>query len=78
MSRLSLERMRADIAEMLHEDPAGLAGDENLIDYGLDSIRAMALLQRWRAAGAKLEFAEMAERPVLAHWWALIAARLDP
>jgi hypothetical protein len=38
---LTRERMRADIAALLHEDPEEIGGEDNLIDLGLDSMRAM-------------------------------------
>lgn len=69
---LTIESMRADIAAMMHEPPDAIGDDDNLIDIGLDSIRAMALLQRWITAGAHIEFAEFAEKPELGHWWKLI------
>jgi len=69
---ITLESMRADIARVLHEDPQDIADDESLIDFGLDSIRAMALAARWRDAGAQLEFSDMAAHPTLAHWWTLV------
>ena len=50
VSRMSLtvERIRRDVAESLGEDPAEIALDDNLVDWGLDSIRVMTLLERWR------------------------------
>lgn len=69
---LSLEALRADIARLLHEDPSEIGDDDSLIDLGLDSIRAMTLVTRWREAGADLTFAEAAENPTLGHWSALI------
>ncbi|MGE4336564.1 MAG: phosphopantetheine-binding protein [Pigmentiphaga sp.] len=75
-SALSLERLRTDVAAILHEDPSEILDDDNLIDLGLDSIRAMALVTRWREAGADIEFAELAERAELAHWWRLIERSL--
>jgi aryl carrier-like protein len=69
---LTLESMRGDIAGIMNEEPESIGDDDNLIDLGLDSIRAMALLQRWIAAGAHIEFAEFAEKPELGHWWKLI------
>lgn len=74
---ITLETMRADIAGMLHEEPEAIADDDNLIDLGLDSIRAMALVQRWIQAGARVEFSEFAEKPELAAWWELVSSRLD-
>ncbi|MEQ4618182.1 MAG: phosphopantetheine-binding protein [Corticimicrobacter sp.] len=75
MAELTLESMRADLARALHEDPSALADDDNLIDFGLDSVRAMTLITRWRQAGAQLEFAECAARPELGHWWELVRSR---
>lgn len=40
---LTLDTMRQDVARLLHEDPADIADDDNLIELGLDSMRAMAL-----------------------------------
>lgn len=71
---LTLERMRADIAAMLHEDPAEIHDDDNLMDLGLDSMRAMTLASRWREAGAQIEFPDMAENATLEHWWSLVSA----
>uniref|UniRef100_A0AAU2W069 Phosphopantetheine-binding protein n=1 Tax=Streptomyces sp. NBC_00008 TaxID=2903610 RepID=A0AAU2W069_9ACTN len=73
---LSPERVRADVAELLDCDPADIAPEENLVDLGLDSMRIMALVERWRAAGASsLEFPDLAEQPELAHWTALLTGR---
>ncbi|WWT76119.1 hypothetical protein V8H18_11975 [Lautropia mirabilis] len=38
----------------------------------MDSMRAMTLASRWQAAGARLDFSEMALNPTLGHWWTLI------
>lgn len=75
-SPLTPERMRADVAEILGEPPGSLRDDDNLIDLGLDSVRTMALVQRWRAAGARIELAEFIEAPSLRGWWAIVARGL--
>jgi len=66
---MTFDSMRADIARMLHEDPEEVGAQDSLIDLGLDSIRAMALVTRWREQGVDLVFSELAEVPTLAHWW---------
>ena len=66
------ERIRSDVAEMLACDPAEIDADEDLLDRGLDSIRLMTLVERWRAAGATLEFPDLAEQPVLRHWTTVV------
>ncbi|MFD9959442.1 phosphopantetheine-binding protein [Amycolatopsis sp. NPDC058986] len=71
---LTADRVRADIAGLLGCDPAEVSPEENLLDRGLDSVRIMSLIERWRAAGATgLEFPDLAERPELGHWTALLA-----
>lgn len=70
---LTPDRVRADVAELLDCEPAAIAPDQDLIDLGLDSMRIMTLVERWRAGGAStLEFPDLAERPELGHWTALL------
>ncbi|QIB34852.1 phosphopantetheine-binding protein [Ancylobacter pratisalsi] len=69
------EKMRADIAKMLHEDPDEIGDDDSLIDLGLDSMRAMNLVLMWSEGGLELEFSEFAENPTLSGWWQLVDAR---
>lgn len=76
-TELTLERVRTEVAEMLYEDPAELTEDEDLIDWGLDSVRIMTLVEKWRKLGVAITFADLAERPTLADWWAVIEPKLD-
>jgi len=72
---LTLETMRADIARMIHEDPENIGIDDNLMDLGLDSMRAMNLVLAWSEAGVELDFSALAEHPTLAGWWHHAQAR---
>lgn len=47
--------------------------DENLIDYGLDSVRMMALAARWRKVHGDIDFVMLAKNPTIDAWWALIS-----
>ena len=67
--------MRADVASLLHVRPDELLDSDNLFEFGLDSIRLAMLLERWRAAGAEIGFADLAESPTLASFIALVAMR---
>ncbi|MFB8029757.1 phosphopantetheine-binding protein [Streptomyces sp. NPDC056465] len=70
---LTLELIRRDVADALGEDPADIPVDENLLDYGLDSVRIMALLGRWRRDhGVEADFADLAEQPALEAWAPLL------
>lgn len=72
---VTLEKLRADIAAMLEEAPAAIGDDDNLMDFGLDSMRAMNLLLQWEEEGVPLDFGDIAETPTLAGLWALVQAR---
>ncbi len=72
---LTRESLRAQVlarlpAEMQQEQPAE---DDNLLDYGLDSLAVMGLVEEWRQQGLVVELAELARTPTLAHWWELLS-----
>lgn len=74
---LSADRVRADVAGVLGRDPADIGTEDNLLDLGLDSIRVMSLIERWREAGASgLDFPAFAERPELGHWINLVTGEV--
>ena len=61
--------VRADVGRLLGCDGATIDPEEDLLDRGLDSVRLMTLVERWRAAGlGGVEFADLAERPRLSSW----------
>ncbi|MEU8920190.1 phosphopantetheine-binding protein [Kitasatospora sp. NPDC048545] len=70
----TVERIRAEVADLLGEDPADIPLDENLVDWGLDSIRLMTLAERWRAEGAEVAFVRLAEHPAVEAWAELLGA----
>ncbi|RJG25477.1 isochorismatase [Paenibacillus thiaminolyticus] len=75
---LTRQAVRVEVAGLLQEHPSRIADDDNLIHiWGLDSIRIMSLIERWRRGGAEISFAELAERPTLADWWQLISSRMS-
>ncbi|TCP81657.1 aryl carrier-like protein [Rhizobium sp. PP-CC-2G-626] len=64
-----MEQMRRDIATMIYVDPDEIGDDDNLMDLGLDSMRAMNLLLLWQERGNVLPFSELAASPTLISWW---------
>jgi aryl carrier-like protein len=72
---ITLERMRADIAAIIHEEPEAIGLEDNLMDLGLDSMRLLNLILLWQEAGVDLEFGEFAERFTLAGWWEAVQKR---
>lgn len=73
MTPLTLDRVRAEIAELADVPVAEVTDDVNLMDLGLDSLRAMSLAERWMKAGIPVEFSELAEEPTLRHWWSVLS-----
>lgn len=69
---LTLESMRADIARLLGEAPDAFENNDNLLDWGLDSMRVFSLVVEWQQAGVELSFADLAENPTLADWWQIV------
>ncbi|MFQ2050169.1 isochorismatase family protein [Aeromonas veronii] len=72
---LTRESLRAQVlarlpAEMQQEQPTE---DDNLLDYGLDSLAVMGLVEEWRQQGLVVDLAELARTPTLAHWWDLLS-----
>ncbi|MEU4410177.1 amino acid adenylation domain-containing protein [Streptosporangium sp. NPDC023963] len=78
VAALTMESMRADIADQLGIAPSEVGDDADLVGLGLDSLRAMRLAGRWRRAGARIVFAELAEELTLTAWWSLVGSRLSP
>jgi bifunctional isochorismate lyase/aryl carrier protein len=76
---LTRESLRAQVlarlpAEMQQEQPTE---DDNLLDYGLDSLAVMGLVEEWRQQGLVVELAELARTPTLAHWWGILSRQLN-
>ncbi|MFJ4876710.1 phosphopantetheine-binding protein [Streptomyces sp. NPDC088745] len=72
---LTVDLIRADVADVLGEDPEDIPVDENLVDYGLDSMRIMTLVERWRREhGVTASFVDLAEQPAIEAWAPLLGA----
>ncbi|SLM62261.1 MULTISPECIES: isochorismatase [Dickeya] len=67
----SLTRLRAELLPLLDGD-ADPADDENLLDYGLDSVSIMSLVTRWRQQGHDVDFVTLVKKPTLRHWHQLL------
>ncbi|GAC48406.1 phosphopantetheine-binding protein [Gordonia aichiensis] len=66
---LTRERIIADIAGILGVAEHEITDDTNVLDVGLDSVRLMSLIERWRAAGAhQADLVSMAADPVVGSW----------
>lgn len=69
----SKEQLRAVVLPLLDEESDDLLDSENLVDYGLDSVRMMALAARWRQVHSDIDFIALAKNPSIDGWWALLS-----
>lgn len=70
----TLEELRALIAEKLEIDPGEIADDDDLIEWGLNSVTTMGLAAQWRRAGMEIDAKTLVKDVTLTGWWALLAA----
>lgn len=65
---LSAEQIAADTARILDIEVGELDATADLTDYGLDSLRLMTLVDKWRDGGADVDFVSLASAPILDRW----------
>ncbi|WP_424187994.1 alpha/beta fold hydrolase [Actinokineospora sp. G85] len=71
-AELTIEGLRAAVAEVLSIPRDDVADDASLFELGLDSMRMMMLSVRWQALGVEVPFADLAEHPTIADWAKLL------
>ncbi|WP_103508959.1 phosphopantetheine-binding protein [Streptomyces sp. SM13] len=72
---LTLQQFRADLAELLHQEPEEVDLDDNPVGAGLDSLRLVTLTECWQEYGIDVSFIDLAELPTFQHWWQLLDER---
>jgi bifunctional isochorismate lyase/aryl carrier protein len=63
------------VRKLVEEEDADLDPDENLIIYGLDSLRIMQLSSELKGRGINVSFEELGRTPTLSNWWSLVESR---
>ncbi|SFI79196.1 MULTISPECIES: isochorismatase family protein [unclassified Bacillus (in: firmicutes)] len=76
-SRFTLQRVREQVAELLRESPSAIGEDEDLLNRGMDSVRIMNLVEKWRQMGVEVTFADLAERPTISEWFNLLSSQTE-
>ncbi|MGW9120331.1 phosphopantetheine-binding protein [Streptomyces sp. NPDC055663] len=74
---LTAHQFRADLAELLHQEPEEVDLDDNPVGAGLDSLRLVTLVERWQEYGIDVSFIDLAELPSFQHWWRLLDQRQE-
>ncbi|BET95568.1 isochorismatase family protein [Xenorhabdus taiwanensis] len=68
------ERLRTEILPLLDDDCGDIDDHENMLDYGLDSVKIMSLAARWRYENHNVDFISLMKTPTLADWLNLLTA----
>lgn len=72
----SLDELRAVVAALVGAAPGEVADDDDLVlDWALDSVRAMTFVGRLREGGVSVDLMELSDEPTVAAWWALVDGR---
>jgi amino acid adenylation domain-containing protein len=71
-----LEVLREEIAELLDADPSAIGADDDLMYWGLDSVRVMSLLNHWQLRGSTVSFVQLMAQPRLSAWVQLLGTQL--
>ncbi|MER6503140.1 phosphopantetheine-binding protein [Streptomyces sp. NPDC001455] len=74
---LTPQQFRADLAELLYQQPEEVDLDEHPAGAGLDSLRVITLVERWQAYGIDVSFIDLAEQTSFRHWWRLLNERQE-
>ncbi|MEX9786423.1 isochorismatase family protein [Providencia manganoxydans] len=72
---ISKEALRTQVLSLLDDSDFPL-DDENLIDYGLDSIQIMSLASNWRKTYQHIDFISLAKEPSINAWWSLLSQKM--
>ncbi|ANY07724.1 non-ribosomal peptide synthetase [Pseudonocardia sp. HH130630-07] len=73
--RLSRAEIRALVAEQLGVGPEEIADDDNLVEFGVHSLRMMKLASAWRRRGYEVTFGDLAQVPSVRGWHELLSGR---
>lgn len=69
---LTRRQVREHVAELLQENAEEIGDEDDLLDWGLDSMRIMTLVEKLRARGVQVGFADLGETTTLRQWWEVL------
>ena len=66
--------IKALVSNILETPISDISDTDNLADWGLDSVRLMAIADQLKASGSAIDFMALAERPTLSEWQAMLGS----
>lgn len=70
--QITFDWLRSQLLECIDEDEAFFDADENLVDYGLDSVQVMTMIEKWDRMGLIVKVDDLLKEPTLNGWWRAI------
>ncbi|NJN61049.1 MAG: isochorismatase family protein [Coleofasciculaceae cyanobacterium RL_1_1] len=67
-SNIIISTLQNQLGKLLQQPPQTIGIDDNLLDWGLDSLRLMHVVEFLQRQGAEVSFADLAEAPTIAAW----------
>ena len=64
--------LRSQIIPLI-EDADAMEDDDNLMDFGLDSVAVMTLMSAWQKQGINVTFVELAKSPSVNGFWDIVS-----
>ncbi|CUB44032.1 Isochorismatase [Bacillus cereus] len=74
---ITLQKVHELVAQLLREPVESVGTDEDLLNRGLDSVRIMSLVEKWRREGKEITFADLAENPTVVDWYRLLSLQTE-
>nr|WP_281181242.1 phosphopantetheine-binding protein [Oligoflexus tunisiensis] len=74
---MNYQVLKNQILDLLRLKEEEFDPDESLIDFGMDSMQVMQLMEAWTKSGVDVSFVELAQNPTLNSWWQLIQTRIE-
>lgn len=74
---MTFEHLHLQIAELTGISQGELDPNGDLIDFGLDSIQILTLLEEWQELGIKVELADLFKELTLNGWWQVLAPKFE-
>ncbi|HDR7276897.1 TPA: isochorismatase [Bacillus paranthracis] len=74
---ITLQKVHKLVAQLLREPVESVGTDEDLLNRGLDSVRIMSLVEKWRREGKEITFADLAENPTVVDWHRLLSLQTE-
>ena len=74
---ITLQEVHELVAQLLREPVESIETDEDLLNRGLDSVRIMSLVEKWRREGKEITFADLAENPTVVDWYRLLSPQTE-